>query len=175
MERISSRTVYQNPWMSVREDEVRRDDGVVAAYGVVDKADFVVVLPRSGDGFWLVEQYRYPVARRAWELPQGGWGAGHTGTSSELARAELAEETGLRADALTHLGRLHPAYGFASQAYDVYLAEGLVEGQPNREPEEADMVHGWFSDADIRTMVHDGRMVDGISLSAMLLWSWRSA
>ena len=55
------------------------------------------MLPAERDGFWLVEQYRHPVGRRAWEFPQGGWPAGAGGTPEELGRAELAEETGLRA------------------------------------------------------------------------------
>ena len=28
---------------------------------------------RERDGFWLVEQYRYPIGRRTWEFPSGGW------------------------------------------------------------------------------------------------------
>lgn len=71
--RISSREVYCNAWLSVREDEVVRADGSTGVYGVVDKPDFAVVIPKDFDGFWLVEQFRYPVGRRAWEFPQGSW------------------------------------------------------------------------------------------------------
>lgn len=69
MQRLSSHEVYRNPWMTVREDRVRRADGSTGIYGVVDKPDFALVLPRFQGGFWLVEQYRYPVDRRAWEFP----------------------------------------------------------------------------------------------------------
>ena len=82
MEQVSSRVVYRNPWMTVREDTVRRPDGSPGICGVVEKPDFAVVLPRWSGGFWLVEQYRYPVRRRAWEVPQGSWGSGGTGTRS---------------------------------------------------------------------------------------------
>ena len=76
---ISSREVYRNPWMSVREDQVVREDGSSGTYGVVDKPDFALVIPQDQDGFWLVEQFRYPVGRRAWEFPQGSWGTGARG------------------------------------------------------------------------------------------------
>src|ERR671935_2000273 len=109
-----SRMVYRNAWMSVREDAIERDDGSVGVYGVVDKPDFALVIPYDAGGFWLVEQYRYPVRRRAWEFPQGSWNSG-SGTPEELARAELAEETGLRAGHMRQLGHLCVAYGFCSQ------------------------------------------------------------
>jgi hypothetical protein len=83
MDQIASRPVYQNPWMSVREDQIRHPDGTTGLYGVVDKPDFAIVIPRAGDGFWLVEQFRYPVGRRAWEFPQGAWPAGRAGTLAE--------------------------------------------------------------------------------------------
>jgi hypothetical protein len=68
---VGSRLVYRNAWMSVREDAVLLDDGSPGLYGVVDKPDFALIIPRDAERLWLVEQYRYPVQRRAWEFPQG--------------------------------------------------------------------------------------------------------
>ncbi len=169
MERVSSRVVYQNPWMTVREDEIRRPDGSPGIYGVVEKPDFALVMPRWRDGFWLVEQFRYPVGRRAWEFPQGSWGHGAGGDRAELARRELAEETGLRTARLTHLGHLFEAYGFSNQGFDVYLAEDLDEGEPDREPAEQDMIHRAFTDQEITTMIRSGQIVDAPSLAALTL------
>ncbi|MDP9417708.1 MAG: ADP-ribose pyrophosphatase, partial [Actinomycetota bacterium] len=56
MERLSTRIVYRNAWMTVREDAVRRADGAEGIYGVVEKPDFALVLPRDAGGFWMVEQ-----------------------------------------------------------------------------------------------------------------------
>ena len=170
MEQTSTRVVYRNPWMTVREDTIRRPDGTPGVYGVVEKPDFALVLPRWEHGFWLVEQDRYPVRRRAWEFPQGSWGRGTGGTPAELARSELAEETGLRAATLTHLGHLYEAYGFSTQGFDVYLATGLTTGEPDREPGEQDMVHRRFTDEEVDRAIRTGLVVDAPSLAALTLY-----
>ncbi|MGH3622808.1 MAG: ADP-ribose pyrophosphatase, partial [Sciscionella sp.] len=71
METLDSREVYANSWMSVREDNVRRQDGSLGVYGVVDKPDFALIVALDGDRLHLVEQFRYPVSGRRWEFPQG--------------------------------------------------------------------------------------------------------
>jgi 8-oxo-dGTP pyrophosphatase MutT (NUDIX family) len=167
---VASREVYRSRWMSVREDEVEFPDGTRGTYSVVDKRDFVLVLPYEGGGFWLVEQFRYPVGSREWEFPQGGWPAGRDGTAEELAAAELREETGRRAGRLTRLGRLFAVYGYSSQSYDVFLAEDLEAGEPHREVTEQDMVHRWFAEDDVRTMIAQGRLRDAHSLAALALY-----
>ena len=70
---LASREIYRNPWLRLREDEVEFPDGSTGVYAVVDKQDFVTVVPWSDGGFWLVQQFRYPVGSREWEFPQGGW------------------------------------------------------------------------------------------------------
>jgi 8-oxo-dGTP pyrophosphatase MutT (NUDIX family) len=161
--------VYRNPWITVREDAVVRDDGSTGVYGVVEKPHFGLVIAAERDGFWLVEQFRHPLGRRAWEFPQGTWGAGDDGTPEELARAELAEETGLRATGLRHLGHLDLAPGLSTQEFDVWLATGLTTGPTAREATEADMRHEFVPEAELRAMIRDGRFTDGPSLAAYSL------
>lgn len=169
MERLRTRTVYSNRWMTVREDEVRRDDGSTGLYGVVDKPDFVLVVPREENGVWLVEQYRYPVGRSAWELPQGSWSGEPPGGQTALAESELAEETGLVAGHLQTLGHLYIAYGFCSQGFEVFLATGLSTGHPHREDTEQDMVHRLVSEHDLVAMISAGEVVDAATLAACTL------
>jgi 8-oxo-dGTP pyrophosphatase MutT (NUDIX family) len=136
---------------------------------VVEKPHFALVLPAERDGFWLVEQFRYPLARRAWEFPQGTWTAGSDGNPEELARAELAEETGIRATGLRHLGHLDLAPGLMTQEFDVWLATGLTPGPTAREATEADMRAEWVPEAQLRAMIREGRFTDGPSLAAYSL------
>jgi 8-oxo-dGTP pyrophosphatase MutT (NUDIX family) len=86
-----------------------------------------------------------------------------------LARAELAEETGLRATDLRHLGHLDLAPGLSTQEFDVWLATGLTSGPTAREATEADMRQAFVAEADLRAMIRDGRFTDGPSLAAYSL------
>jgi 8-oxo-dGTP pyrophosphatase MutT (NUDIX family) len=169
MRTTSSREVYRNPWIRVREDAVVRDDGSAGVYGVVEKPHFGLVIPAERDGFWLVEQFRHPLGRRAWEFPQGTWTAGDDGTAEELGRAELAEETGLRAAELRLLGHLDLAPGLSTQEFDVWLATGLTPGRPARESTEADMRAAFVPETELREMIRDGRFTDAPSLAAYSL------
>ena len=169
MRTTGSREVYRNPWLRVREDAVERADGSVGVYGVVERPHFALVLPYERDGFWLVEQFRHPLGRRSWEFPQGTWPAGDAGTTDALARAELAEETGLRAGSLRHLGHLDLAPGLSTQEFDVWLATDLSQGPTAREATEADMRSAFVTEPEFRAMVRDGRFTDAPSLAAYAL------
>jgi len=169
MRTTGSREVYRNAWIRVREDAVEREDGSSGVYSVVEKPPFALVMPAERGGFWLVEQYRHPVARRVLEFPQGSWSSGSTGTAEELARAELAEETGLRAGSLRCLGHLDIAAGLMTQTFDVWLATDLTAGPTDREATEADMTTLFVDEAELRRMIGDGRFTDAPSLAAYAL------
>ncbi len=167
---VSSKVVYQNPWMRVREDQFELADGTGGVYGVVDKPDFAIVLATQDGFFHLVEQFRYPIGRRSWEFPMGGWPPGASGSSLELAKAELREETGLTAGRWRALGHLYEAAGFCSQGFDIYHATDLTSGDHAREETEADMVHRRFSEVEVRAMIVDGTIVDAATVAAYGLW-----
>jgi 8-oxo-dGTP pyrophosphatase MutT (NUDIX family) len=162
----SSREVYRNPWIRVREDTVERVDGSSGVYGVVERPHFGLVIPAARDGYWLVEQFRYPLGRRALEFPQGTWSHGADGSAEELARAELAEKTGLRAGRLRHLDHLDLAPGLSTQEFDVWLATELTPGPVAREITEADMTTVFVGEPELRAMIRDGRFTDAPSLAA---------
>ncbi|MEM8790648.1 MAG: NUDIX hydrolase [Pseudomonadota bacterium] len=115
----------------------------------------------------LVEQFRYPVGRRFWELPQGAVRDGAAPPLIEVAHAELAEETGLRAASMERIGRLHPAYGFIDGAYEVFLATGLTAGEANREAEEQDMITRAFPVGQVLEMITRGEIMDGVTVAAL--------
>ncbi len=165
----SSREVFANQWLRLREDGIEYADGTTGTYTVVEKGDFALVIPVADEGFWLVQQFRYTVGSREWEFPQGGWPDGVSGTQEELAARELAEETGFRAGSMTHLGRLFAAYGFSGQSYDIFLATDLEPGTPDREHTELDMVHRWFPESEVRAMIRRGDFRDSHSVAALAL------
>ena len=165
----SSRLVYENPWMRLREDEFVREDGSRGVYGVVDKPDFAVVLPMDDAGFHLVEQYRYPAGGRFWEFPQGTLEGEPDATPEEIARRELAEETGFTAASMRHLGWVHEAYGMSGQRGHVFVATGLTPGPQRLAPEEAGLVCAPVPYAEFPAMVAAGRITDATTLAAYTL------
>jgi 8-oxo-dGTP pyrophosphatase MutT (NUDIX family) len=172
---LSSREVYRNPWLRLREDEILRSNGSKGIYGVVEKHDCAVILPIDGGKVWMVEQYRYTIEERALELPQGGWEM-QVENPEELARGELKEETGLVAAEMTYLGYLWIAYGFARQKQHVFLATGLSHSDKEPDPEEHDLTVRLVALEAFQEMVLNGTIRDCSTVSAWglyLLWKAR--
>lgn len=167
---LSTRDIYANPWLRLREDQVRFADGSVGTYAVVQRQDFVAVVAVENGGLWLVQQFRYPLGRRLWELPQGAWSHGRSGTALELAQAELLEETGLTAEGWQHLGRIAANPALSPQHYDVFVATDLTPGDPQREASESDMVHAWFPEDEVRAMIVRGDIMDSHSIAAFAVY-----
>ena len=171
IEQTSTRVVYENSHMRVREDGIRRPDGSAGTYSYVEKPDFALIIPAEDGGFHLVEQYRYPIRQRCWEFPQGTFPAmAPTDDPERLAREELRQETGLTARVLRHLGHLHCANGLLSQGLDVFVATGLTAGAPELELEEQDLRSQWFPRAEVEQMIRRGVITDSPSLAAYTLF-----
>jgi 8-oxo-dGTP pyrophosphatase MutT (NUDIX family) len=179
---LSSREVYRNHWMRLREDEILRGNGTRGIYGVVEKHDAAIILPIEvdsvgGERIWLVEQFRYTIQERAMELPQGGWEM-EIENPEELARGELREETGMDAAEMTRLGTLWIAYGFLRQQQHVYLATGLTPAQADPDAEEHDLTARSVPIAEFERMMLDGAIRDNSTLAAWglyLLWKARQS
>ncbi len=164
---LSTRIAYENPWTRVREDIIRRPDGSEGIYGVVERGDFVVVLPLHADGdVTLVEQYRYPVRRRMIELPMGMWEHKPGVAPEDVARGELAEETGLTAKTIAYAGEMLQGAGYSNQRGHVFLATGLQTGAPRRELSEQDMASRQVPVTQFETMIRDGEIVDAMTIAA---------
>jgi len=180
---ISSREVYRNKWCSLREDVIERVNDATGEttpgiYSVLDKDPgcIVIALERASDGkefLWLVRQFRYTAQGTFFEMPQGGW-EGVEVDPEELAHAELREETGLRAERMTHLADLWIAYGAMRQLHHVFLAEGLTMGETDRDPEEADMTAHRVAVSEFEEMLLDGQVMDNCSAAAWgVFCAWR--
>jgi 8-oxo-dGTP pyrophosphatase MutT (NUDIX family) len=174
---LTSREVYRNHWLRVREDKILRSNGQEGLYGVVEKDDSAIILPIDGGRVWLVEQYRYTIQERALELPQGGWEM-EVEDPEELARGELKEELGLHAAEMTYLGSLWIAYGFTRQKQHVFLATGLTSIGKDPDVEEHDLVARSVTVSEFEEMMLKGTIRDNCTLSAWglyLLWKARQA
>ena len=157
--------------MTVWEDQVRFPDGSAGIYGCVDKPDFALIVPFDGSGFYLVEQYRYPVEGRYWEFPQGSMESSPEADVLDVAKAELSEETGLAAESFEVIGNLYEAYGFSNQGFTIFLATALTIGKASPEISEMGMVMRRFELDEIWNLIREGKIKDAPSIAALALVS----
>jgi len=166
MKTLSSKVIYENKWMTLREDAIERDSGAEGIYSVVEKPPFVVILAVQNQQVYLVQQYRYPIKARCWELPQGAWEARPDASPEILAAGELREETGLSANTWQYLGEQYLAYGFCNQVYHVFFATGLTQGKNALDPEEEDLICKAFSLTEFEDMIRSGEIKDATTVNA---------
>lgn len=174
---LSTREVYRNRWIRVREDEILRSNGHKGIYGVVEKHDGAIILPIEDGHVWLVEQFRYTIGERALELPQGAWERAIE-NPEDLARGELQEEAGLQAERMIQLGTMWIAYGFARQREHIFLATGLSPAKKNPDAEEHDLAVHSVPIAEFERMMLDGTILDSCTLAAWglyLIWKARQS
>ncbi len=134
---LSSREVYDNPWISVHEDAVLRPDGEEGIYGVVHLKNVAVgILPIEGDAIYLVGQYRYTLNQYSWEIPEGGCPEHEDLLSA--AQRELEEETGLRAEGWEQFGEAHLSNSVSDERAVWFIATGLRQG--DRRPEGTEQI-----------------------------------
>jgi len=165
--KLGSRTVWENDWMRVLEDDVVNPGGGRNQYGYVHFKNLAVaIVPLDEDGnTWLVGQQRYTLGQWSWELPMGG--APTDEKPLAAAQRELREETGLSATNWTELMRLHTSNSITDELGIVYLAKNLSEGQPEFEETE-DLQIRKLSLNEAVQMVKDGEITDAISAAALL-------
>jgi ADP-ribose pyrophosphatase len=163
---LSTRPVYENPWIRVREDLVEMPDGRSTVYGVVQCKPAVGVLPfLDRDHVVLVGQYRYVASDFFWEIPTG---AAHPAETEEAAaRRELVEETGYEASRLVRLCAFHTSKSIVEEVAHIYLAEGLRETE--RRPDATEFIEvRVFPFTDVVRMVEADEIKDAMTIVAVL-------
>ncbi len=164
--RLSTTPIYQNRWLSLREDLVELPNGRTTIYGVVSCGECVGVLPfLDSDTVLLVQQYRYVAGRTTWEMPTGGLHAGES--VEEAAQRELVEEIGYRAGRLTHLSTYHTSKSVMDETAHLFLGEDLEKLA--LAPDETEFIEVRpFQFREVERMVLSGDIVDGMTIIAVL-------
>jgi ADP-ribose pyrophosphatase len=163
---LSSRPVYENPWIRVREDVAEMPDGRTTIYGVVECAPAVGVLPFLDDRtVVLVGQYRYVARAFQWEMPTG---AARPGESHEAAaQRELAEEAGYEAGQLAKVSTLATSKSVVDETAHLYVARDLRPVAHAPDPTEFIEVRAFPFDEVVR-MVERSEIVDAMTVVTVL-------
>lgn len=163
---LSSRPVYENAWIRVREDVAALPDGRTTPYGVVECRPCVGVLPFLDEStVILVGQHRYVARAFRWEMPTG---AMHPGESEEAAvQRELREEAGYEAARLVKLCTFETSKSVVDETAHLYQAEGLRRAGPTPDPTEFIEVATFPFDEVLR-MVERSEILDAMTVIAVL-------
>mgnify|MGYP003383116098 CR=1 FL=1 len=163
----SSRPIYENKWMSLREDIAELPDGRTTIYGVVTFGECVGVLPFvDADNVVLVRQYRYVFGEnQRWEMPTGGIKPGESAEAAALR--ELQEEVGYTAQQLEHVGTYYTSKSVCYEIAHLYLGYGLQRAI--LPPDETEFFEvATFSFDDVMAMVERSEIRDGMTVIAVL-------
>jgi ADP-ribose pyrophosphatase len=163
---LTTRAVYANPWIRVREDIAELPDGRTTLYGVVECAPCVGVLPFvDARTVVLVGQWRYVTRAFRWEIPTG---AIKSGESEEAAvQRELAEEAGYEAGRLVKLCTFDTSKSILDETAHLYMAEEL-RAVPTR-PDDTEFIEvRAFAFDEVLRMVERSEIVDAMTVLAVL-------
>jgi len=159
--------VFENAWFVVDRHEVIRPDGADGEYCVIRPHRLAVgVLPVGADGqVHLVGQWRFPLKRYSWEMPEGGAEPGER--ALDCARRELEEEAGLKAEAWTPLLELDMSNSRTDERAVIFLGTDLSPGVHNPEPVEV-LKHRQAHFQDLLARVASGDIRDAMTVAAVL-------
>lgn len=162
------RSLYRSPWLDLSLVDIEIPGGERFEHHVVRATAPAagVVVHDGGGRVLLLWRHRFTTDTWGWEVPAGRVDEGET--PEQAAAREALEETGWRPGPLTHLTTYFPNNGQSDLAFHLYAAAGAAHvGEPS-DPSESERVE-WVAVDEVRAAMRDGRLADGLSLTA-LLW-----
>ncbi len=158
---------FENDWMVIESYAVIHPGGAPGAYTVVRPRRIAVgVLPLEPDGcVHLVGQWRFPLGRYSWEMPEGG--AEPNEAPLNCAVRELAEETGLRAGVFLPVLEMDMSNSLTDERAIIYIATDLTPGTAQPEATEV-LRHRRAHFQEVLARVVDGRIRDSLTVAAVL-------
>ena len=139
-DRISSETVYEGGFFTVRKDAFRHEDGEVAEREIVSHTGAVGIVVLDGEQLWFVRQPREAVGvPDLLEIPAGK--LDEEGEEPlDTAKRELAEEIGKQAEDWEPLGAFYTSPGFTDEVVHLFLATGISDVDERPEVDENERI-----------------------------------
>ncbi len=165
--RQSSKKLFDNPWLTLHEDEVINPGGGISHYGKINFKNLAIgIIPLDeNNNTWLVGQYRYVPDCYSWEIPMGGGPLNIDPLIS--AKKELKEETGLLANDWQEIMKLHTSNSVTDERGLIYVARDLTQGETAFEETEDLLIEKLSLDEAIERVL-SGEITDAVSIAGLL-------
>jgi len=169
-ETLSGEKIYENPWIRLDEYQVIKPTGGKGIYGKVSFKNLAVgVIPIDEDmNTWLVGQFRYTLNEYSWEIPMGAVPSAEGYEQGALR--ELREETGLKAEKLDYLCKIHTSNSVTDEVGVVFEATGLTQGETDFDDTE-DIKVKKLPFKEALDWVMDGKITDSLSVGGILKYA----
>ena len=166
---LETERIYDSPWVGLRRDWLKLEDGARQEHHVIEISDAVVILPITRDDeILLVGQYRHPNGLTHWELPAGRLQDGED--PSRGARRELLEETGHQAESLQPLPGFYPTNGISSHYAHAFVATGCERVADLRLDPAERLTPRAFTRTEVEAHLDAGGFADGFTALTLLYW-----
>jgi 8-oxo-dGTP pyrophosphatase MutT (NUDIX family) len=164
---VGSSTVADVGFLQLTEEQVEAPDGEALTRYVVRHQGAVVIVPvdETGEGAYLVRQYRVATRGELLELPAGKRDV-EGEAPAETARRELAEEIGRAPGRLVKLAEFYNSPGFCDEYTHLYCALDLeiLDGPRGVNAEELAMTVERVAFADVDGLIAAGDLCDAKSI-----------
>ena len=155
---VSSERLFDGHFLHANRDVVRLPDGKETYREYILHPGAVMMIPMLADGRVVMErQWRHPLGRAFIEFPAGKIDEGEAPLAT--CDRELREETGYRAERFVFLATINNAISYSNEHIDLYLAEGLTEGEQHLDDGEFLDVFA-VDPAQVMAWVQDGTITD---------------
>jgi 8-oxo-dGTP pyrophosphatase MutT (NUDIX family) len=163
------RSIYDSPWVSLHLVDVEVPGGARFEHHVIRRElpAAGVVVHDSSRGLLLLWRHRFITRTWGWEVPAGR--VEHGESCEQAAAREVLEETGWAPGPLRRLFGYHPTNGISDQRFELFVADGATHVGAPSDPSEADRVE-WVAVDEVRRLVAEGQVGDGLSLTTLLWW-----
>lgn len=163
--------IFDSPYYVVVRDAVRQPNGnyggYIRVFNAPNRPEGVIILPTIGEDVVLTREFRHPVRSWRWQCPRGFGDPGESGETA--ARRELEEELGCDAVSVEFLGDVEPDNGSLGARPRFYRAE-IESFEAAGLGDEAIAEAKRFSPTALRSLISEGNLCDGPTLSALALW-----
>lgn len=166
-EKLSSESIHQDKWISLRADECRLPNGsIISPYYVLEEKDWIHVIALNEKNEVLVlRQYRYAGDSVCSEIPAGC--IEEDESPLQAAKRELKEETGFEADQWELV--ISPFANPARQTNRIYVfrATGLKDTGFKDLDDNEDIEHFFMSIKELKKKIFSGDFSQALQIASV--------